>query len=103
MHLFRCALLLAACHTTIFAADGNLPVTIRVDAAKTHGELKPIYRFFGADEPNYATMKDGKNEIPICGFQALRLRTDCTLKPISEVEVGKNTLLTNCAFVRETN
>ena len=60
MHLFRCALLLAACHTTIFAADGNLPVTIRVDAAKTHGELKPIYRFFGADEPNYATMKDGR-------------------------------------------
>ncbi len=43
-----------------FAADGNLPVTIRVDAGKTHGELKPIYRFFGADEPNYATMKDGK-------------------------------------------
>ncbi len=60
MHPFRCALLLAACHTTIFAADGNFPVTIRVDAAQTHGELKPIYRFFGADEPNYATMKDGK-------------------------------------------
>jgi xylan 1,4-beta-xylosidase len=42
------------------AADENFPVTIRVDAAKTHGELKPIYRFFGADEPNYAYMKDGK-------------------------------------------
>ncbi|MEY2881301.1 MAG: hypothetical protein RLZZ15_3681 [Verrucomicrobiota bacterium] len=38
----------------------NFPVTIRIDAAKTHGELKPIYRFFGADEPNYATMKDGR-------------------------------------------
>jgi xylan 1,4-beta-xylosidase len=24
------------------------------------GELRPIYRFFGADEPNYATMKDGR-------------------------------------------
>ena len=46
--------------TASLAADAPLPVTIRVDAAKTHGELKPIYRFFGADEPNYATMKDGK-------------------------------------------
>jgi xylan 1,4-beta-xylosidase len=42
------------------AADEKFPVTIRVDATKTHGELKPIYRFFGADEPNYAYMKDGK-------------------------------------------
>src|SRR4051812_26982712 len=36
------------------------PVTIRVDASQLKGELKPIYRFFGADEPNYATMKDGR-------------------------------------------
>jgi xylan 1,4-beta-xylosidase len=38
----------------------TFPVTIRVDAAKTRGELVPIWRFFGADEPNYATMKDGR-------------------------------------------
>ena len=36
------------------------PVSIRVDAAKTMGELRPIWRFFGADEPNYAYMKNGK-------------------------------------------
>jgi xylan 1,4-beta-xylosidase len=36
------------------------PVTIEVDVAKPIGEMKPIWRFFGADEPNYATMKDGK-------------------------------------------
>lgn len=43
------------------AAPGALfPVSIRVDAAKTQGELAPIWRFFGADEPNYATMKDGR-------------------------------------------
>ena len=36
------------------------PVAIRVDAARTKGELRPIWRFFGADEPNYAYMKDGK-------------------------------------------
>ena len=40
--------------------EESFPVRIRVDAAKTRGELKPIWRFFGADEPNYAYMKDGK-------------------------------------------
>ena len=35
-------------------------VTITVDAGKPLGELAPIWRFFGADEPNYAYMKDGK-------------------------------------------
>ncbi len=39
------------------------PVTVTVDAAKPIGELKPIWRMFGADEPNYATMKDGKKLI----------------------------------------
>ena len=36
------------------------PVSIRVDAGKSLGELKPIWRFFGADEPNYAYMQHGK-------------------------------------------
>ena len=35
-------------------------VAIHVDLEKPLGELKPIWRFFGADEPNYATMKDGQ-------------------------------------------
>ena len=39
------------------------PVTIKVNAAKPIGDWKPIYRFFGADEPNYATMKDGRKLI----------------------------------------
>ena len=38
----------------------SFPVTIRVDAGKPLGDLKPIWRFFGADEPNYAYMKHGK-------------------------------------------
>ena len=42
------------------AADAPIAVTIKVDAARPQGELKPIWRFFGADEPNYATMKDGR-------------------------------------------
>ena len=36
------------------------PVTIRVSAAQTRGELKPIYRYFGYDEPNYTYMKNGR-------------------------------------------
>ncbi len=42
------------------SAQSNFPVTITVDAAQPLGELKPIWRMFGADEPNYAYMKDGK-------------------------------------------
>ena len=52
--------------TRIFAADTNaasFPVTITVDAGKPLGELKPIWRMFGADEPNYATMKNGRKLI----------------------------------------
>ena len=42
------------------AADAPLGVAIHVNATKSFGELKPIYRFFGADEPNYSYMKDGR-------------------------------------------
>ncbi len=35
-------------------------VTVTVDAARPAGPLPPVWRFFGADEPNYATMKDGR-------------------------------------------
>jgi xylan 1,4-beta-xylosidase len=38
----------------------SFPVKVRVDSAQTRGALRPIWRFFGADEPNYATMKDGR-------------------------------------------
>ena len=36
------------------------PVAIHVDAAKKMGPLKPVWSFFGYDEPNYTYMKDGK-------------------------------------------
>ncbi len=38
----------------------TIPVAIRVDAARVQDELNPIWRFFGADEPNYAYMKNGR-------------------------------------------
>jgi xylan 1,4-beta-xylosidase len=41
-------------------ALADFPVTIDVDAASNLGTLKPVWRFFGADEPNFAYMKDGR-------------------------------------------
>lgn len=41
----------------------SFPVTIRVDAAKSLGPLRPVWRFFGADEPNYAYLPDGERLI----------------------------------------
>ena len=35
-------------------------VTIRVDSQRDQGPLRPIYSFFGYDEPNYTYMKDGR-------------------------------------------
>lgn len=36
------------------------PVRVEVDAARVVAPLPPVWRFFGADEPNYATMTDGR-------------------------------------------
>ena len=54
----RCLLALVALAGPVAAQP--FPVEIRIDAAQPKGPLRPIWRFFGADEPNYATMPDGK-------------------------------------------
>jgi len=41
-------------------AAGTFDVDIEVDARGQGAVLTPVWRFFGADEPNYATMKDGR-------------------------------------------
>jgi xylan 1,4-beta-xylosidase len=51
--------LLAGASCAAQEAPAPIPVHMHVDAARAEGELAPIWRFFGADEPNYATMKDG--------------------------------------------
>lgn len=53
---------LIATSPTLTAAEvaAPFPVTITVDAEQSLGALKPIWRFFGADEPNYTHMKDGR-------------------------------------------
>ncbi|MFD0892523.1 hypothetical protein KBB96_13945 [Luteolibacter ambystomatis] len=48
----------------------SFPAHIRVDASKTQGTLRPIWRYFGADEPNYAYMKDGQKLIGELGEMA---------------------------------
>lgn len=58
MKLILAALALVLASAT--QAQPPFPVRIDVDASQTMGELKPIWRFFGADEPNVATMKDGR-------------------------------------------
>jgi len=65
LSLIRCCVLAAilgggACHFCSAQAPAPFPVAISVDAAKSVGPVQPFWRFFGADEPNYAYMKDGK-------------------------------------------
>lgn len=56
-------ILAVACALAVWTATAGaqaFDVNIQVDVQKPLGELKPIWRFFGADEPNYAYMKDGR-------------------------------------------
>jgi xylan 1,4-beta-xylosidase len=54
------AMLVATAAPAQTSPGAPMPVTVTVDASHAIGALKPIWRFFGADEPNYATMKDGR-------------------------------------------
>ncbi len=50
---------LLACFS-LTQAQETAPVTIQVDLQKPVGPMKPIWAWFGYDEPNYTYMKDGK-------------------------------------------
>lgn len=54
--------ILALCLLAGAAAHGAepAPVTIHIDAAKPKGPMKPIWAWFGYDEPNYTTAPNGK-------------------------------------------
>ena len=60
----------AAFAPAIRAQPAGFPVAISVDASQAEGPVKPIWRFFGADEPNYATMKDGRTTLATLGALA---------------------------------
>lgn len=56
----------------------TMSVTIQVNAASPQGELKPIWRFFGYDEPNFTYMKDGQkllSELGQLGKPQVSIRT----------------------------
>ncbi|KIK68591.1 glycoside hydrolase family 39 protein [Collybiopsis luxurians FD-317 M1] len=69
----------------LFASIYARPVNITIDASQVLGNLPPVARFFGADEPNYATYPDGRvllNHLGSVGphqtyFRAHNLLTTC--------------------------
>ena len=48
------------CAVGMASSAGAQPVPVRVDIGKRIGPLRPIWSFFGHDEPNYTYMKDGR-------------------------------------------
>src|SRR5215471_9456131 len=54
------ALVMPVTHVSPQSQDG---VTVRVDAAASVGPFKPIYTYFGGDEPNYTYMRNGRKLI----------------------------------------
>ncbi|WP_460982837.1 GH39 family glycosyl hydrolase [Spirosoma fluminis] len=58
MNRFSLLCFLLLCSRMVFGQPA--PVSIRVDAAKPIGDMKPFWAFFGYDEPNYTTRKDGQ-------------------------------------------
>src|SRR5260370_27592357 len=64
----------------MWAADQPAPFAVRieVDAAKPGPELRPVWRYFGYDEPNFTYMKDGKKllaELGRLGPHKVHIRT----------------------------
>ena len=43
------------------------PDRMLVDAARKQGELRPDWRFFGCDKPNYAYVRDGRKLLAYLG------------------------------------
>jgi xylan 1,4-beta-xylosidase len=60
MRLLFPLLILCASAWAPLMAQNLERISIRVDAKRELGPLRPIYSFFGYDEPNYTYMKDGK-------------------------------------------
>ncbi|TCP37542.1 beta-xylosidase [Sphingomonas sp. BK235] len=59
----------AAVADPVASAD-TFAVTIDVATGSDAGAVEPVWRFFGADEPNYATMKDGRTTLATLGALA---------------------------------
>lgn len=62
----------ASSQTTSPPPTEPFPVALTVRADAPTGPLRTIWRYFGADEPNYATMKDGQKLLGQLGALAPR-------------------------------
>ncbi len=60
MRILAVLLICAASLQGAAQVPSSAPVSIQVDLAKPQGPYNPIYSWFGYDESNYTTMKDGK-------------------------------------------
>jgi xylan 1,4-beta-xylosidase len=64
VNVYGAAILLAAIAVTAAARPAPVAQTerirIHVDTSSTTGPMKPVWAFFGYDEPNYTYMKDGR-------------------------------------------
>ena len=60
MRMFIMALICAAAIQGAAQVPQTTPVSIQVDLAQSQGPYKPIYSWFGYDESNYTTMKNGQ-------------------------------------------
>jgi xylan 1,4-beta-xylosidase len=77
LQILSCAFVFIGAIAGAFGAD-SFPVSIRIDASKSEGELKPMWRFFGADEPNYSYMHNGEKllkELGSLGEKNIYFRT----------------------------
>jgi len=60
--LFSLAIALAP---SVLAAQE--PVTIHIDAGAAQGSLRPVWKYFGYDEPNYTYAKHGQELVEELG------------------------------------
>jgi xylan 1,4-beta-xylosidase len=56
---FMCSLIIGAA-AAVSSQQTDVPIEIRVDTRVARGAFKPIWAWFGNDEPNYAYMRDGQ-------------------------------------------
>jgi len=62
MNYFKSLLFIALTTISIrgYNQESTKPAIINIDLSKDKGPMKPIWAWFGYDEPNYTYMKDGK-------------------------------------------
>jgi xylan 1,4-beta-xylosidase len=55
-----CLLLLVLLLAGMNASAQNVPAVMHVNLEQSRGEMKPIWAWYGYDEPNFTYMKDGR-------------------------------------------